>query len=82
MDWHTFTNKSYETGIEIQIERSYAIQHFAGSWKTEEEKYWINLSRKLTNEYGLLGNMVFKFKKYIMHPTNLLKKIKCIRGGR
>ena len=75
MDWHTFTNKSYETGFENPIERSYAIHHFAGSWKTDEEKYWINLSRDLTNKYGIFGNILFKIKKYIMHPNNLVKKL-------
>lgn len=76
MDWHTFTNKSYETGEESPIDRSYAIHHFAGSWKTEEEKYWINLSRELTNKYGVIGNITFKIRKYVLHPKNILEKLK------
>lgn len=76
MDWHTFTNKSFDTGIESPIKRSYAIHHFAGSWKTDEESYWIELSRKLTNRYGIIGNLFFKIRKYVMHPKNIIKKLR------
>lgn len=76
MDWHTFTNKSFDTGVESPIERSYAIHHFAGSWKTSEEKYWIELSRELTGKYGVAGNLIFKIRKYVMHPRNIMKKLR------
>lgn len=32
-DWHTFTNKSYETGEVLTTNNSFTIHHFAGSWK-------------------------------------------------
>lgn len=76
MDWHTFTNKSFETGIEAPIARSYAIHHFAGSWKTETEKKEIELHQRLTRKYGKLGDVIFKFIKYVLHPSKLLQKAK------
>lgn len=76
MDWHTFTNKSLETGIEEPISRSYAIHHFAGSWKTETEKKKIEFHQNLIRRYGKFGKIVFKCIEYIPHPKKLIKKIK------
>ena len=35
--WYYFTAKSYDTGIESPTDETYAIHHFAGSWKSEKE---------------------------------------------
>lgn len=51
--WDFFTAKSYDTGIESPTNSTYAIHHFAGSWKTEEEKVRIKQSRKLTKFFGV-----------------------------
>ena len=37
-DWQTFTCKSYDTGVITTNENSYAIHHFAGSWKDKREQ--------------------------------------------
>ena len=76
MDWHTFTNKSLETGIEQPISRSYAIHHFAGSFKTETEKKEIELHQNFIRRYGKLGEILFKCIEYIPHPKKLVKKIR------
>lgn len=52
MGWTTFTAKSYETGIEMPTEETYAVHHFAGSWKTENEKQCIEETRRYTKKYG------------------------------
>ena len=75
MDWHTFTNKSYSTGEESPINRSYAIHHFAGSWKTEEEKKEIVLHQKLESKYGKFGVFLFKVNKYLFHPKKLIHRL-------
>lgn len=63
-DWHTFTNKSYTTG-EINIEEnSYAIHHFAGSWKSKEEQEVIKKAKKIRNEIVFVGPMLaFVYEK-------------------
>lgn len=62
-DWTTFTAKSYETGVETPTEDTYAIHHFAGSWKTIEEKQFIEETRLLTNKYGFkIGHNIADFR--------------------
>lgn len=75
MDWHTFTNKSYSTGEESPISRSYAIHHFAGSWKTEDEKKEIMLHQKLESKCGKFGVFLFKIYKYLFHPKKLIERL-------
>lgn len=51
--WDYFTAKSYDTGIETPSDNTFAIHHFAGSWKTDEEKMKIEKSRKLAKYFGV-----------------------------
>ena len=51
--WNYFTAKSYDTGLESPNEATFTIHHFAGSWKTDEEKEKIAKSRKLSKFFGV-----------------------------
>ena len=51
--WTYFTAKSYDTGIENPKEETYAIHHFAGSWKTKAEVEDIELTRKYSKVFGV-----------------------------
>lgn len=66
-NWHAFTNKSYATGIESPIEESYAIHHFAGSWKTEKEVKFQKIRQKIENKFGnrVTSNILFRFFEYV-----------------
>lgn len=74
-DWHMFTNKSFETGIETTTNESYAIHHFAGSWKTDNEKNEILLHQLLKRKYGKYGDILYKIHKYVFNPKNLVHRI-------
>ena len=47
-----FTAKSYETGIVKVTDETFCVHHFAGSWKTDEEKEIIERTKKLTSVFG------------------------------
>lgn len=51
-DHNYFTAKSYETGQEYPSDVTYAIHHFAGSWKTDDEKKVIEKTRILNKIFG------------------------------
>ena len=51
--WDYFTAKSFRTGIEMPTDQTYAIHHFAGSWKTEKEKEQIEMSQRYCKLFGL-----------------------------
>ena len=53
--WDYFTAKSYDTGIETPTENTFCIHHFAGSWKTEEEKQMLLKKRKYA---AFMGKML------------------------
>ncbi len=62
--WEFFTAKSFATGIESPGENTYAIHHFAGSWKSEKERKTIEKARKLRNTYPIIGKcMAFIYEK-------------------
>lgn len=78
--WYFFTAKSYDTGEESPTDETYAIHHFAGSWKSQEEKKEITLARKLSKVFGVnvghkLARICGVYKK--MGLTETLKY--CIR---
>ena len=54
-DWHTFTNKSYETGEISTVPNSVAIHHFAGSWKNTEELNVENRALFMRRNIPLIG---------------------------
>lgn len=51
--WLYFTAKSYDTGNEHPNDLTYTIHHFAGSWKTNEEKKITEQKRKLSKFIGI-----------------------------
>ena len=62
--WQYFTAKSYETGCEYPNENTYAIHHFAGSWKSEKERSVIEKARKIRNAHPLIGGYIaFVYEK-------------------
>ena len=61
--WKYFTAKSYATGKEYPDNSTYSIHHFAGSWKTDDEKILISEAQKLTSKYGkFLGRNIAEYK--------------------
>ena len=56
--WHYFTAKSWFTGKESPTSETYTIHHFSGTWRTEEERYYLGkrsfISRFLP--YGIAHN--------------------------
>lgn len=81
-----FCPKSQRTGIINLTDRSYSIHHFEGSWKTSEERRYIEYKHELLQKYGsFFGNIIwtvfrllYKLKKTGMKNTIRLihKKIK------
>ncbi len=64
MDWHTFTNKSYATGKVDTTEESYAIHHFAGSWKSPKEKAVKKRATEIRKKIPVLGPVIaFVYEK-------------------
>ena len=53
--WEYFTAKSFKTGIETPGENTYAIHHFAGSWKSREERRIINKARRIRKAHPVAG---------------------------
>ena len=39
--WQYFTAKSWFTGKECPTDETYAVHHFKGSWRSEEEQYYL-----------------------------------------
>lgn len=56
-----FTAKSFNTGIVHRTQNTYAIHHFAGSWKNDAEKKRIEKRHYLTKKYGWLGRNYAEF---------------------
>lgn len=73
--WEYFTAKSYTTGIETPGKNTYAIHHFAGSWKSKEERRIIKKARRIRNAHPIVGKYVaFVYEK-------MAKMIFTIRTG-
>ncbi len=63
-DWHMFTNKSYETGEISLNDMSYAIHHFAGSWKSKKELRVQQNAIRIRNCLPFLGpGIAFVYEK-------------------
>lgn len=60
-DWHTFTNKSYKTGLIQTIDTSYAIHHFAGSWTSPARKKYDKKRHTYYNKYGFFSAKLLTF---------------------
>lgn len=61
--WTYFTAKSYDTGIECPTGETYAIHHFAGSWKTTEEIKVIEATQKYSRIFGhRVGHNIAEFQ--------------------
>ena len=62
--WEYFTAKSFETGIETPGVNTYAIHHFAGSWKSKEEHRVIKNARRIRKAYPITGKYIaFAYEK-------------------
>lgn len=63
-NWHYFTNKSYETGKIETTQKSYAIHHFAGSWKSAEEQTVIKNAIHIRSNIPIIGpTLAFVYEK-------------------
>ena len=62
--WEYFTAKSFATGIETLGGNTYAIHHFAGSWKSKEERRVIKRARRIRKMYPVIGKYAaFAYEK-------------------
>ena len=57
-----FTAKSFNSGIVNITPNTYAVHHFAGSWKSDAEKERINRLQRLTKKYGWFGKNYAELK--------------------
>lgn len=57
-NWLYFTCKSYDTGIVTTGDSSYAIHHFAGSWKEKDELELHKKAQRIRNEVVLVGPLL------------------------
>lgn len=74
--WKYFTAKSFDTGKEYPDDKSFTIHHFAGSWKTEEEKKEIENKQKLSKFIGVkLGHNIIDFST-LLKREGLLSGLK------
>lgn len=71
-----FCPKSHATGEINRTKNTVCIHHFDGSWKTDEERKNIELNQKLVRRYGKVGELLYKGYKYILHPRNIISRIK------
>ena len=70
-----FTAKSYETGIETAGENTYAIHHFAGSWKSKEERRIEKRARGIRKAHPIAGG----FAAFVYEKT--YKSLLVIKNG-
>ncbi|MCR5251559.1 MAG: glycosyl transferase [Lachnospiraceae bacterium] len=73
--WDYFTAKSFETGIETPGENTYAIHHFAGSWKSKEERRIIRNARRIRKAHPHVG----KYAAFAYEKT--IKAMSLVRTG-
>ena len=57
-DWHMFTNKSYYTGQINTTKESFAIHHFAGSWKSQKEQAVVKRATYIRKKIPLVGSLL------------------------
>ncbi len=63
-DWHTFTNKSYDTGVVSVTDDSFAIHHFAGSWKSPKEQAVEKRAKSIRKNVPFIGSFIaFVYEK-------------------
>lgn len=61
--WQFFTAKSYHTGKECPNDKTYCIHHFAGSWKTDDEKEVLILAQKYSKYLGwMIGHNLAQYQ--------------------
>ena len=68
-----FTCKSFENGLIATSSNTYAIHHFAGSWKTEKEQKIINETQHLSRYVGYYLARNFVEYKYALKNSELIK---------
>ncbi len=73
--WEYFTAKSFATGIETPGDDTFAIHHFAGSWKSEDERRIIEKGRRIRNAHPVMG----KVPAFVYEKTQ--KAVSVIRKG-
>ena len=73
--WDYFTAKSFDTGIETPGENTYAIHHFASSWKSKEERRIIKNARRIRKAHPVTG----KYAAFVYEKTN--KAMLMIKNG-
>ncbi|MCR5178187.1 MAG: glycosyl transferase [Lachnospiraceae bacterium] len=62
--WRYFTAKSYSTGMETPGSDTYAVHHFAGSWKSDKERRIVENARSIRNAHPVAGKlMAFVYEK-------------------
>ena len=76
LSWEYFTAKSYATGIESPGAHTYAIHHFAGSWKSEKERNTIETARRIRKAHPIVG----KYPAFVYEK--MTKVLEILKTGR
>ncbi len=67
----------YATGNIVVTDNTFAIHHFGGSWKTEEQKFWIVKKRRYRRMLGRwFGKRMFKLDRAIRRTTRAVAGLK------
>ena len=72
--WEFFTAKSFETGKETPTDNTYAIHHFAGSWKTKDERKTIEKARNIRNSHPFIGRYVAFIYEKTVKAISIIKE--------
>ena len=74
-----FCAKSFNTGKINKTENTYTVHHFAGSWKSDEDKKIRDVEFFCYKYFGFWAKPVFYLYKivfiYLVHPRKIVKKI-------
>lgn len=77
-----FCPLDYSTGILLKSSNTYSIHTFNGSWLSPETKKAKKVSQFCNRHFGPLADPIFKVYKYVLHPSNLIKKLKGKNDGK
>ena len=71
-----FCPKDLKTGILQLTNNTVSIHHFDGCWLDEKDKKDIEMTHFCYEHFGRFGRMAELFWRYVLHPTNLINKLK------
>ena len=71
-----FCPKNPRNGVLNITSNTACIHHFDGSWLTDKQKKYYNVSRFCERKFGRFAGVFFKIYKYAFHPKELFERLK------